>query len=294
MSHFHLSSVTFDFSISDPCLTMTPPCISEADRLSLEALRQIHKQLDDDNDGGIEVDESVEWRSVLTIWRMRGSAGRGQQPYKIRLSVMAMTRRGGEEVHNWTLEDTVQWVVDFVELPQYEMNFRDYKVNGNTLPRIAANEPAFMTSQLKIVDQRHKQKLNLKALDAVLFGPPIRPHHNWLKDFVLMISIIIGVGGCWFAYVQNKSSKEHISKMMKDLESLQSAEQSLQELQERLEKAQEENRTVAVEKQNLEQKMKDEISDAKREAHRLRALREGAECELSRLKYAEEELVQVQ
>lgn len=61
----------------------------------------------------------------------------------------------------------------------------------------------------------------------------------------------------------------------------------------RLEKAQEENRTVAVEKQNLEQKMRDEIDGAKNEAHRLRELREGAECELSRLKYAEEELVQV-
>lgn len=61
----------------------------------------------------------------------------------------------------------------------------------------------------------------------------------------------------------------------------------------RLEKAQEENRTVAVEKQNLEQKMRDEITGAKKEASRLRELREGAECELSRLKYAEEELVQV-
>lgn len=48
-----------------------------------------------------------------------------------------------------------------------------------------------------------------------------------------------------------------------------------------------------MEKQNLERKMMDEINDAKREAHRLRELREGAECELSRLKYAEEELVQV-
>lgn len=59
------------------------------------------------------------------------------------------------------------------------------------------------------------------------------PQHNWLKDFVLMVSIIIGVGGCWFAYVQNKSSKIHISRMMKDLESLQSAEMSLMELQSR-------------------------------------------------------------
>ncbi|MGH0120172.1 UNVERIFIED_CONTAM: hypothetical protein FKN15_065933 [Acipenser sinensis] len=37
-------------------------------------------------------------RSVLTVWRMRGSAARGWQPHKIRLSVMAMTRRGWEKV----------------------------------------------------------------------------------------------------------------------------------------------------------------------------------------------------
>lgn len=44
----------------DPCLIVMPPCMGEADRFSLEALRHIHKQLDDDNDGGIEVNESVE------------------------------------------------------------------------------------------------------------------------------------------------------------------------------------------------------------------------------------------
>lgn len=61
----------------------------------------------------------------------------------------------------------------------------------------------------------------------------------------------------------------------------------------RLEKAQEENRNVAVEKQNLERKMMDEINYAKEEAFRLRELREGAECELSRRQYAEQELEQV-
>ncbi|GAA6070335.1 stromal interaction molecule 2, partial [Tachysurus ichikawai] len=43
-----------------PCLIVIPPCMNEDDRFSLEALRHIHKQLDDDNDGGIEVNESVE------------------------------------------------------------------------------------------------------------------------------------------------------------------------------------------------------------------------------------------
>ncbi|CAG04573.1 unnamed protein product, partial [Tetraodon nigroviridis] len=343
---------------SDPCLVVMPPCMGEADRFSLEALRHIHKQLDDDNDGGIEVNESVEFIiedmkqqqtnkhsnlhredqhiTVEELWRgwktSEGGAHTQQSSQTMRTRPLTLCLvLSLHPVHNWTMEDTVQWLKDSVELPQYEKNFRDFRVTGNTLPRIAANEPSFMSTQLKILDQRHKQKLNLKALDAVLFGPPLResaacfvqsgrlwgprlklpsspdaagPQHNWMKDFVLMVSIVIGVGGCWFAYVQNKSSKVHISQMMKDLDSLpRHAEQStagpagprltLRLFSSRLEKAQEENRTVAVEKQNLEQKMKDEITDAKLEAHRLRELREGAECELSRLKYAEEELVQV-
>uniref|UniRef100_A0A8C5ANM1 Stromal interaction molecule 2 n=1 Tax=Gadus morhua TaxID=8049 RepID=A0A8C5ANM1_GADMO len=278
---------------SHPCSTVRPPCVSEDDRFSLDALRHIHKQLDDDKDGGIEVNESVEF--IIEDMKQKQTNKHSNLHHEDQHITVEELWKGWKSsvVHNWTTEDAVQWLKDSVELPQYETNFRDARVTGNTLPRLAANEPSFMSMQLKILDQRHKQKLNLKALDAVLFGPPLRPPHHWLKDFVLMISIVIGVGGCWFAYVQNKSSKVHISQMMRDLDSLQNAEQSLMDLQGRLEKAQEENRTVAVEKQNLEQKMRDEIYGAKKEAHRLRQLRQGAECELSRLKYAEEELVQV-
>uniref|UniRef100_A0A4W5NW76 Stromal interaction molecule 2 n=1 Tax=Hucho hucho TaxID=62062 RepID=A0A4W5NW76_9TELE len=277
----------------DPCLTVMPPCMGDADRFSLEALRVIHKQLDDDNDGGIEVNESVEFiREDMKQQQTNKHSNLHREDQHITVEELWKGWKTSE-VHNWTTDDTVLWLKESVELPQYERSFRDFRFNGNTLPRLAANEPSFMSGQLKILDQRHKQKLNLKALDAVLFGPPLRPQHNWMKDFVLMVSIVIGMGGCWFAYIQNKSSKVHMSQMMKDLESLQSAEQSLMDLQGRLEKAQEENRTVAVEKQNLEQKMRDEISGAKKESYRLRELRQGAECELSRLKYAEEELVQV-
>lgn len=61
----------------------------------------------------------------------------------------------------------------------------------------------------------------------------------------------------------------------------------------RLERAQEEKRNVAEEKQNLEEKMRDEIMGAQEEANRLHKLRQGAVSELSRLRYAEEELEQV-
>ncbi|XP_061440309.1 stromal interaction molecule 2 [Rhineura floridana] len=279
---------------TDPCHLLSPPCFTEEDKYSLEALRTIHKQMDDDKDGGIEVDESDEF--IREDMKYKDASNKHSHLHREdkHITIEDLWKRWKtSEVHNWTHEETLQWLVEFVELPRYEKTFRENNVKGTTLPRIAINEPVFMNSQLKIIDRSHRQKLQLKALDVVLFGPLTRPPHNWMKDFILTISIVIGVGGCWFAYTQNKTSKEHITKMMKDLESLQTAEQSLCELQERLEKAQEENRTVAVEKQNLERKMMDEISDAKREACRLRELREGAECELSRLKYAEEELVQV-
>ncbi|KAM4811209.1 stromal interaction molecule 2 isoform X1 [Urocitellus parryii] len=280
--------------LTDPCMSLTPPCFTEEDRFSLEALQTIHKQMDDDKDGGIEVDESDEF--IREDMKYKDATNKHSHLHREdkHITVEDLWKRWKtSEVHNWTLEDTLQWLIEFVELPQYEKNFRDNNVKGTTLPRIAVHEPSFMISQLKINDRSHRQKLQLKALDVVLFGPLTRPPHNWMKDFILIVSIVIGVGGCWFAYTQNKTSKEHVAKMMKDLESLQTAEQSLMDLQERLEKAQEENRNVAVEKQNLERKMMDEINYAKEEACRLRELREGAECELSRRQYAEQELEQV-
>ncbi|XP_075004991.1 stromal interaction molecule 2 isoform X5 [Calonectris borealis] len=182
--------------VTDPCSTLSPPCFTEEDRFSLEALRMIHKQMDDDKDGGIEVDESDEFLREDMQYKDASNKHSHLHREDKHITIEDLWKRWKtSEVHNWTQEDTLQWLSEFVELPQYEKNFRDSNVNGTTLPR--------------------------------------------------------------------------------------------------LEKAQEENRNVAVEKQNLERKMMDEINDAKREAHRLRELREGAECELSRLKYAEEELVQV-
>ncbi|XP_043096278.1 stromal interaction molecule 2-like [Puntigrus tetrazona] len=279
---------------TDPCLQVIPPCMTEADRFSLEALQHIHREMDDDQDGGIEVEESVEF-IIEDMQQQQQTNKHSKLHHEDQHITLEELWKGwkSSEVHNWTQEDVLRWLREFVELPQYEKSFKELRVNGNTLPRIASHEPSFMSTYLKIQDQQHKQKLKLKALDVVLFGPPTRPPHNWMKDLVLIVSVVMGIGGCWFARVQNKASKIHISKMMKDLESLQRAEQSLRDLQEQLEKAQEEKRTVAVEKKNLEEKMRDEIQGAQEEANRLHRLRDGAVSELTRLRYAEEELEQV-
>ncbi|CAJ1063651.1 stromal interaction molecule 1-like [Xyrichtys novacula] len=116
---------------------------------------------------------------------------------------------------------------------------------------------------------------------------------NRWKDLVLGMSVLMALGGCWFAYIQTRKSRDDLGKLMKDLEGLQKAEESLMDLQEKLQKAQEEQRCVQVEKVKVEEELRSEINSAKQEAQRLKELREGTENERSRQKYAEEELEQV-
>ncbi|XP_039560192.1 stromal interaction molecule 1 isoform X3 [Passer montanus] len=281
-------------AIAEFCRIDKALCHDEDEQLSFEAVRNIHKQMDDDANGNVDVEESDEFlREDLNYHdpAVKHSTFHGEDKL---ISVEDLWKAWKtSEVYNWTVDEVVQWLIAYVELPQYEETFRKLQLSGHAMPRLAVNNATMMGTVLKMTDRSHRQKLQLKALDTVLFGPPLLTRHNHLKDFMLVVSIVIGVGGCWFAYIQNRYSKEHMKKMMKDLEGLHRAEQSLHDLQERLQKAQEEHRSVEVEKVHLEKKLQDEISIAKQEAHRLRELREGTENELSRQKYAEQELEQV-
>lgn len=287
-------SLLDDSAIAEFCRIDKALCHDEDEQLSFEAVRNIHKQMDDDANGNVDVEESDEFlREDLNYHdpAVKHSTFHGEDKL---ISVEDLWKAWKtSEVYNWTVDEVVQWLISYVELPQYEETFRKLQLSGHAMPRLAVNNATMMGTVLKMTDRSHRQKLQLKALDTVLFGPPLLTRHNHLKDFMLVVSIVIGVGGCWFAYIQNRYSKEHMKKMMKDLEGLHRAEQSLHDLQERLQKAQEEHRSVEVEKVHLEKKLQDEISIAKQEAHRLRELREGTENELSRQKYAEQELEQV-
>uniref|UniRef100_A0A672ZDB3 Stromal interaction molecule 1-like n=1 Tax=Sphaeramia orbicularis TaxID=375764 RepID=A0A672ZDB3_9TELE len=280
--------------LTDFCRIDEPLCKDDNAILSFEAIRNIHKQMDDDANGNVDVVETDGFlREDLNYHdpKAKHNSFHGDDQF---ISVEDLWNAWkGSEVYNWTVDEVVEWLITYVELPQYVEAFRKMNFNGSCMPRLAIKNTTLTLSILKLLDRSHVQKLQLKSLDTVLFGAPLMNRHNHLKDFMLVVSIVIGMGGCWFAYIQNRYSKDHMKKMMKDLEGLQRAEQSLHDLQQKLQIAQEEHRTVEVEKVNLEQKLRDEINTAKQEAQRLRELREGTENELSRQKYAEEELEQV-
>uniref|UniRef100_A0A4W5NWF2 Stromal interaction molecule 1a n=1 Tax=Hucho hucho TaxID=62062 RepID=A0A4W5NWF2_9TELE len=286
--HHHI-----DNGVSELCRIDEPLCHDENTILSFEAIRSIHKQMDDDANGNVDVSETDGFlREDLNYHdpKAKHNSFHGDDQF-ISVEDLWNTWKGSE-VCNWTVDDVENWLV-YVELPQYVDAFRKMHFNGTVMPRLAVKNATLTVSILKMLDRSHVQKLQLKALDTVLFGAPLMNRHNHLKDFMLVVSIVIGIGGCWFAYIQNRYSKDHMKKMMTDLDGLQRAEQSLHDLQRKLQIAQEEHRTVEVEKVNLEQKLRDEINCAKQEAQRLKELREGTENELSRQKYAEEELDQV-
>ncbi|XP_030633393.1 stromal interaction molecule 1a [Chanos chanos] len=294
LNHVSPDPQQVDSGVSELCHIDNLLCQDENAILSFEAIRSIHKQMDDDANGNVDVVETDGFlREDLNYHdpKAKHNSFHGDDQF---ISVEDLWNAWkSSEVYNWTVDEVVEWLITYVELPQYVDSFRKMNFNGTAMPRLAVKNATLTVSVLKILDRSHVQKLQLKALDTVLFGPPMMNRHNHLKDFMLVVSIVIGMGGCWFAYIQNRYSKDHMKKMMKDLESLQRAEQSLHDLQQKLQIAQEEHRTVEVEKVNLEQKLRDEINAAKQEAQRLKELREGTENELSRQKYAEEELEQV-
>ncbi|KAL6259335.1 hypothetical protein P5V15_009250 [Pogonomyrmex californicus] len=237
------------------CITM-----ASHDRLGLEAIKSLHSQLDDDANGNVDLSESDDFlREELQYEagyerRQRAFHHNDDMHISVRELWEAWLR---SEVHNWTIEQTSEWLTSNVELPQYVPTFIQHRVTGATLPRLAVNNMHYLSNVLGIKDPIHKQKIALKAMDVVLFGPPKDTGHN-IKDLVLVTLLFGALIGCWYVYQQKKNSQKHLHRMMKDMESLHNAELALENLQKELERARMEQESATTEKQNLEKRLQDE------------------------------------
>uniref|UniRef100_A0A1A9WVA3 SAM domain-containing protein n=1 Tax=Glossina brevipalpis TaxID=37001 RepID=A0A1A9WVA3_9MUSC len=268
-------------------------CYSMQDRLGMEAIRSLHRQLDDDDNGNIDLSESDDFlREELKYdsgYEKRQKAFHYNDDMHISVKELweAWLR---SEVHNWTIEQTTDWLAQSVQLPQYVDLFKIHKVAGATLPRLAVNNMHYVGNVLGIKDPIHKQKIALKAMDVVLFGPPRETGTRW-KDYILVTLLLSAIIGCWYAYQQNKNAKRHLRRMAQDMEGLQKAEQSLQEMQKELERARMEQESVTTQKMDLERRLREvpsltssnsdlEVQQLKKEIEMLRSELSRAEIEL--------------
>ncbi|UXI22781.1 low-density lipoprotein receptor-related protein 2-like [Sarcoptes scabiei] len=223
------------------------------DRQGFEAILHLHRQLDEDANGDIDISESDEFiRDELKYENgaERQKAFHGNDKHITVDELWSAWRVS--TVHNWTVDQTVEWLTEVVELPKYQDAFVEYSINGVFLPRLAAQSQIFAT--LGINNPIHKQKIALKAMDVVLFGVPKPKASN--KDFIMGFLFVFATVVGWYAYYQHKYSKDHIRKMMKDIEALANAEKQLESLQMELEKTRQEHEEAHKEKQDLERKLK--------------------------------------
>ncbi|CAG9762870.1 unnamed protein product [Ceutorhynchus assimilis] len=234
-------------------------CLSMAasDKQGLDAIISLHRQLDDDEDGNIDYAESDDF--LKEELKYDHGAEKRQRAFHrdndMHISVKELWEAWlKSEVHNWTVEDTTGWLSNDVHLPQYVPNFVLHKVKGANLPRLAVNSGNYL-GLLGIKDPIHKQKISLKAMDVVLFGPP-KGGITW-KDITLVLSLIVGALGGVLAYQQNKKFKNDLNRMNRDMDSLQSSEQALEKLQRQLEEAKEAQDAAISEKQTLERMLQD-------------------------------------
>ncbi|XP_047539001.1 stromal interaction molecule homolog isoform X3 [Vanessa atalanta] len=232
-----------------------PSCLQ--DHAGLEAITQLHRQLDDDANGNVDLSESDDFlREELQYdsgYEKRQRAFHHNDDMHISVKELweAWLR---SEVHNWTVEQTVEWLSESVDLPQYKTLFLQHRVTGATLPRLAVNNMQYLSNVLGIKDPIHKQKLALKAMDVVLFGPP--KGSRW-KDWLLASLLLGAVVGGWAALRAGRASRHQVQRMLRDMEQLRKAEMALDDMQKELEKARLEQENVTTEKQNLEKKLRE-------------------------------------
>ncbi|XP_019874200.2 stromal interaction molecule homolog isoform X2 [Aethina tumida] len=275
-------------SIQDfACLAM-----AASDKLGLEAIKSLHQKLDDDANGNIDLSESDDFlREELKYDSGYEKRQKVFHKNDMHISVKELWEAWlKSDVHNWTIQQTTEWLTQSVELPQYVPNFIQHKVTGANLPRLAANNAHYL-SLIGIKDPIHKQKISLKAMDVVLFGPPKDSTPHW-KDLTLIFLTIVGGLGVYYAFQQNKRFRHHLARMNRDMDSLQNAEKALENLQKELEVAKQAQESVITEKLDLEKKLQAdsltlstsnsdlEVSQLKAEIEMLRTELQIAEGEL--------------
>lgn len=228
----------------------------ERDIDSFKAIKSLHSKLDVDADG--EVDD-LESKHFLESDQKTGSATAQKLRYLHQdgrdksISVDELwSAWTSSEVHNWTVDETVYWLVNSVDLPDYAELFHKYSINGTLMPRLAADSQ-FLTYKLGITDPAAKSKISIKAMDVVLFGPP-KLGSSRLRELNYVI-IALALTASAIFYSRSRASQLQLQGYKEKLDSIQKADDQISELQKELERSLKAQEAVATEKKNLEHQL---------------------------------------
>lgn len=232
---------------------------------SYKAIRTLHTKLDVDADGEVDDLESKRFlENDGTSHNGNNKDGAYSTAHKLRylhqdgkdrsISVGELWQAWkSSNVYNWTIDETVYWLTNYVELPEYSTLFHERAINGSVLPRLAA-DPQFL-NRLGIVDPAAKKKISIKAMDVVLFGPPKFGTANKTRDVIVGMVTLLALSFCYVFYNRATASQRALQALQTNLESLQRAEDQMAGMQQELDKALKAQEVVLNEKKNLEHQL---------------------------------------
>ncbi|VDL96389.1 unnamed protein product [Schistocephalus solidus] len=179
--------------------------------LAFEAISDLHAQLDGDSSGGVDFSEAEKISRFL--WQ------HNYQPcFYFDLA------------HNWTVQETIRWLGEGVELPQYDQVFLLHNVDGETLPRLVMRNQTYLNDHLGVKNQFHRRKLVLKTMDLILFGPPKKLSASY-KELSVITACAFGIFLLSFFCINYHYTRKMRGRDAQAADGLYAAEQTLRELQ---------------------------------------------------------------
>jgi hypothetical protein len=258
ISLFILITTNCVFCAEKPKVTRNVEITADDEKLrdpaGYEAIKELHRLMDDDQSGSIDRFESTDFlqEDLKLTGNDRTRRERAFHHDDDSITVDDMWESWFEsEERAWDEETLSNWLVHVVKLPQYKKNFIEKKVTGVALPRIAIQNSSYLMSVLGIKNFVHRQKLQLKALDLVLFGFHEIPHSR-VKDIAVGVMTIACLVLGYLLTQSHKKSKQQVEDLNKKLSELTSMETDLEDsknkfdlneinsLKEKLQRAQEE------------------------------------------------------
>ncbi|KAL3090230.1 hypothetical protein niasHS_006682 [Heterodera schachtii] len=217
------------------------------------AIKAIHAVLDDDNSGSIDRFESADFLKEDLKF---GGSDKIRRENAFHSNDEAITVDDlwenwfQAEERGWTNKQVVEWLTNQVKLPQYANGFLSAEVTGLDLPKMAVQNSSFLSTKIGIKNYVHRQKLQLKALDLVLFG--FQDTSSIAKDIALagLLGLLVAV---LVIFKKHKNrSKKQMEELSTVLNKLRDMETDFAGVQNRLEDENLKRQPSSEESENIE------------------------------------------
>ncbi|KAK0418251.1 hypothetical protein QR680_013457 [Steinernema hermaphroditum] len=232
------------------------------------AIKELHRQMDDDHSGSIDRSESTDFiREDMNLGgsdrARREKAFHHNNDESITVDDLWESWFESDE-RSWSDHEVIDWLSKVVGLPQYANNFMAAKVTGIALPRLAVQNSSYLATVLGVTKSVHRQKIQLKAMDLVLFG--FRDSSSRAKDILLAVLTVVLVT-ILVVFKKHKSrSKLQMTELSTKLTQLKDMESDFQGMQQRFEEERKKRQSISPSAENKEEleNLKSQLMEAER------------------------------